>query len=199
MKTSTRGAVTPQRKIIAVSKKFGNPGIKKQQGTTKVIFDMLPVDGRRDFRFFEEASSRTFPETNVASEGNRLSVGNVLAVERAYITIMEKSIVAPFPFVTIQDIEASGWIEGRLGLLNTEIANVTVAKDIPILSFEPQFNKNGCSAVYNNFECDTQVVIQPLLEFVFTLRVPQYVELADTFIILTIEGVGSFISPRATQ
>lgn len=197
MKTRTRSVVTPQRKIINVSNKFDNVGIKKQQGTTKVIYDTLEVDGRRSFRFFEESASRTFPETNVGADGNKLPVGNVLAVERAYVTIMEKNIAGEF--VTIMDIEASGWIEGRLGLLNTEIANSIVAKDIPILSFEPAYNKNGCSSVYNNFEFDTQVVIQPLLEFVFTLRVPTYVALADTFIRLTIEGVGSIIAPRTTM
>ena len=36
---------TPQDKIVGVNNKFGNTNIKNQQGTTRVIYDSLPLDG----------------------------------------------------------------------------------------------------------------------------------------------------------
>ena len=53
MKGIIQSLVTPQQKMVAVNKKFGNTNIKNQQGTTRVIYDSLPLDGRTNFRFFE--------------------------------------------------------------------------------------------------------------------------------------------------
>jgi hypothetical protein len=46
--------ITPQQKIVGVNNKFGNTNIKNQQGTTRVLYDSLPLDGRTNFRFFEK-------------------------------------------------------------------------------------------------------------------------------------------------
>jgi len=51
---------------------------------------------------------------------------------------------------------------------------------------------------YNNFEFDTQLVINPLLEFVFPVRVDTYSPIVDTFLRLTVEGTGAIIAPRNT-
>jgi len=64
-------SVTPQRKLIANTDKFNNAGIKKQQGTTRAIYDSLPLDGRTNFRFFEESNNRNFPLTNTGADGNK--------------------------------------------------------------------------------------------------------------------------------
>jgi hypothetical protein len=78
------------------------------------------------------------------------------------------------------------------------IANTAVIKDIPVLSWLPQFNKMAENAVNTNFEFDTQVVVPPLLEYIASLRLPIGVITANTFLRLTIEGAGAIISPRAT-
>ena len=52
MKEYTAGRITPQMKNIAVNSKFGNTGIKAQQGSTVIKYDSLPFDGRTEFRFF---------------------------------------------------------------------------------------------------------------------------------------------------
>jgi hypothetical protein len=50
-----------------------------------------------------------------------------------------------------------------------------------------------------NFEFDTDLTLQPLLEFIFQLRTAVYTPIANTELRLTLEGVGSIISPRNTQ
>ena len=57
MKGYNINPVTPQQKMVAVNNRFGNTNIAQQQGTTRVIYDSLPLDGRTNFRFFENANT----------------------------------------------------------------------------------------------------------------------------------------------
>ena len=74
--------LTPQQKAVAVNNRFGNTNIRGQQGTTRVIYDSLPLDGATELRFFENASSRQYPLTNITSEGNRLTVGETFVIQK---------------------------------------------------------------------------------------------------------------------
>jgi hypothetical protein len=56
--------ITPQNKIVGVNNKFGNTNIKNQQGTTRVIFDSLPLDGSTELRFFENHSKEKDNDQN---------------------------------------------------------------------------------------------------------------------------------------
>lgn len=194
MKRVGLNPVTPQRKIIGNTDKFGNSGIKKQQGTTRVIYDSLPIDGRTVFRFFEESASRAFPFTNTSADGNKLPVGNALAIERAYLSQVvvdpdSGDILSVLP-LTLPNIE--------IGEMSIEIANSQVMKQVALLSFDPAYNKSAMHVNYNNFEFDTQIVINPLLEFVFTVKTNPQAPIANTFLRLTVEGTGAIIAPRAT-
>jgi len=88
MKTRESGVFTPQRKLIGINDKFGNTGIKQQQGSTIIKYDTLPCDGRNEFRFFEGSAQRNFPLSNTQSDGNKLGVGSTMVVERAYLTLI---------------------------------------------------------------------------------------------------------------
>ena len=66
---------TPQRKIIGVNKNYGNSGIKRQQGSTVILYDTLDITIDSTYRFFEGANNRDFPLTNVGASGNKLPVG----------------------------------------------------------------------------------------------------------------------------
>lgn len=193
MRRQAYPAISPQKKNIGVNDKFGNIGIKKQQGTTRIIFDSLPLDGSSVYRFFEDVNTRQFPFTNLGSFGNRLQVGESLVVERTYLNISATTAGAISSIITTVGqplIEA--------GELNLEIANSQVIKPIPIRSFVPAFNKNAQFDGYYNFEFDTQIVIPPLLEFVSILRTAGAVTIADNFLFLTFEGSGAIIAPRTT-
>jgi len=190
--------VTPQGKIINSNDKFGNSGIKNQQGSTVIKYDTLPLDGRTEFRFFEGSAQRNFPFSNSGAQGNTLGVGNSLAVERAYLTLIETDpdtgVITTVDSITLTNIPA-GVVVAEFGF---SIANSEVIKTLPILSWYPQFNKDAENELNNNFEFDTQVVIPPLLEFVATLRTAQYAKVSNAFLRLTIEGTGAIIAPRNT-
>ena len=107
--------------------------------------------------------------------------------------------------MTITTIDAANaLIQGAVkrGEFGFAIANSEVIKNMPILSWIPDFNKNANQEDYNNFEFDTQLVIPPLLEFVATLRLPSLTAAlpgTSTFQLrLTIEGAGAIIAPRTT-
>jgi hypothetical protein len=197
MKQVIAGGFTPQRKAIAVNDKFGNSGIKKQQGSTVIKYDTLDWTGQTELRFFEGSSQRNFPLSNTGSDGNKLGVGNSLVVERAYFTLI---VTDETGRVTISPLGINAPTELVLSEFGFAIANTEVIKNLPLLSWAPEFNKNAENELNNNFEFDTQIVIPPLLEFVATLRIPTATTLpADRVQIrLTIEGAGAIIAPRAT-
>lgn len=197
MKQVNFGQVTPQRKAIGVNDKFGNTGIKKQQGSTVIKYDTLDYTGQTELRFFEGSSQRNFPLSNTGSDGNKLGVGNSMVVERAYLTLITEDeeqnvIYSPIPLTG-----AFSYLS--LSEFGMSIANSEVIKNVPILSWAPEFNKNAENQLNNNYEFDTQIVIPPLLEYVCTLRIPAALVVPrGTKIRLTIEGAGAIIAPRAT-
>jgi hypothetical protein len=197
MRERIMGTITPQMKNISVNDKFGNSGIKKQQGSTVIKYDTLPLDGRTEFRFFEESNQRNFPLSNTGADGNKLGVGNSMVVERTYLTIGTYS-ASTNRWLTLVQTD----ITTNVALLTAEfgfvIANSQVIKNLPVLSWIPDFNKSAENALNSNYEFDTQIIIPPLLEFVATLRTQGYAAVTDTFVRLTIEGSGAIIAPKTT-
>lgn len=192
MKRQVLNPVSPQQKMIRTSKRFGNRGLKKQQGTTRVIYDTLPHDGRTEYRFFEGVGSRIFPFTNLTE--NKLSVGETMIIERCYIMFFDlDGNENPSNFATVN---ANPEFLG--GTFEFNQGNVDIVKPIGILSFASQFNKDAEYLNSTNFEMDTQLVIQPLLSFIALVRVPDSVTVADNYVRFVIEGAGSILAPRAT-
>jgi hypothetical protein len=199
MREVVRGTVTPQMKNIAVNDRFGNSGIKKQQGSTVIKYDTLPLNGNTQLRFFEQSSQRNFPLSNTGTDGNKLGVGNSMVVERIYLSIVQYDAtnndlnsIAPCDLTTTRGILINN---GEFGF---EIANSLVIKNVPVLSFTPDFNKNAENEKNNSFDFDTQIIIPPLLEFVATLRLPNYTAFEGYYLRLTIEGSGAIIAPKTT-
>ena len=197
MRERIMGTITPQMKNIAVNDKFGNSGIKKQQGSTVIKYDTLPLDGRTEFRFFEESNQRNFPLSNTGADGNKLGVGNSMVVERAYLTVGTYSPTTN-RWLTLDQTD----ITTNVALLTAEfgfvIANSQVIKNIPVLSWIADFNKAAENNLNSNYEFDTQIIIPPLLEFVATLRTQGYTAVTNTYVRLTIEGSGAIIAPKTT-
>ena len=198
MREITSGNITPQMKQVFVNNKFGNSGIKKQQGSTVIKYDTLPLDGRTEFRFFEGCQSRVFPFTNSNAEGNKLGVGNSMTIERIYLSIVTTDALAP----NLPTAIASFDLTTNIAVLTSEfsflLANATVIKNVPILSFVPNFNKLAENNLNSSFEFDTQIVVPPLLDFIASLRTQAYTAVENTSIRLTLEGAGAIIAPKTT-
>jgi hypothetical protein len=198
MRERIMGTITPQMKNIAVNDKFGNSGIKKQQGSTVIRYDSLELTGQTQLRFFEESNNRNFPLSNTGADGNKLGVGNSMVVERIYLTV-GKFNPTTNAWTDFDETNITTPIQLLAAEFGFSIANSEVIKNVPVLSWIAAFNKSAENALNSNYEFDTQIIIPPLLEFVATLRLQNYTAPTErTWVRLTIEGSGAIIAPKTT-
>lgn len=189
---------TPQDKIVGVNNKFGNTNIKNQQGTTRVIFDSLPLDGSTELRFFENAGSRQYPFTNIGSEGNRLNVGETFVVQKVYFGLIKvDGDTGLFSnFEPLFPTGAESWSYGEWSFL---IANSQVIKQLPFLtSFYPGLANTSVNTDDEAFSTFTDIVIPPLLEYTLTYRIPTYTPKVDYRLVCFIEGTAGILAPQTT-
>jgi hypothetical protein len=190
--------VTPQDKIVAVNNKLGNSNIRSQQGTTRVLFDTIELDGRQEFRFFENSGSKQYPFTNVGAEGNRLNVGDTFVVQKIYFGILttdpDTGLVENF-----ESFNVAGWAKYMKGELSFQIANSQVIKQLPIeWSYDSVFNPTGENPRDLALGTFTDIVIPPLLEYVLSYRTIAYTAVANTRLVCFIEGTAGIIAPQTT-
>jgi hypothetical protein len=198
MRERITGTITPQMKNIAVNDRFGNTGLKKQQGSTVIRYDSLELTGQTQLRFFEESNNRNFPLTNTGSDGNKLGVGNSMVVERIYLTVGTFNPTTN-AWTDFNETNINTPIQLLAAEFGFSIANSEVIKNVPVLSWISAFNKSAENNLNSNYEFDTQIVIPPLLEFVATLRLQNYTAPTErTWVRLTIEGSGAIIAPKTT-
>ena len=197
MKEVIRGNVTPQSKAVSVNSRFGNTGIKRQQGSSVELYDTLDLSVAQagqgvTLRFFEDAQTRTFPDTNLENS-NQLSVGETLVTETIYFSVIGTTDGAVSDITPIKLDTAFAQAEFQI-----EIANSVVLKRLPVLSTIGVFNES--SGVDNNavYQFYTQLVIPPLLNFSVALRIPAFTLGAASKVRCNIAGVGSLIAPRTT-
>jgi hypothetical protein len=198
MREIYKGGLTPQQKIVAVNNKFGNFGIKDQQGTTRMLYDTLPIptSGAKNLRFFEDAASRTFPFTNLGSDGNKLGVGNTIVISSISFFVLQYDTVN-LRFDTIATIQATSPALQSANV-SFEIANNRVLKNLSLVELNAAFDKNEGATNDSTYEMETQIVIPPLLNFVCQLSAPQYTEGTNKYVRCVINGVGGIIAPRTT-
>jgi len=197
MREIYKGAVTPQQKIIAVNKKFGNSGIQDQQGSTRLIYDTIALGGAgaKTLRFFEDSASRQFPFSNTGSDGNKLGVGNTMVINSisfqilTYDTVNQRFDAIALP-TTVPAIQAAN--------INFEIANNRVIKNLSMYELTNAFDKNVGATNDSTIELETDIVIPPLLNFVCQVQIPFFTPAANTFLRCIINGAGAIIAPRTT-
>ena len=204
MKGYIQTPVTPQQKMVAVNNKFGNSNIKNQQGTSRVLFDSIPLDGRTNFRFFEAANTRQFPLTNVGSEGNKLNVGETFTIEKIY-----------FQLVTFDSVnntitaQTAGFQTGAAGLINPlstgeidiVIANSQVIKQLPsTFARGSSFNATAVNTDDVALGFSTDIVIPPLLEYLVTLKTTTYdlTGNTQTQVQCYLQGTAGILAPQTT-
>lgn len=197
MREVFKSGVTPQQKIVAVNQKFGNTGIKDQQGTTRLIYDTLPLGaaGAKTLRFFEDSASRQFPFSNTGSDGNKLGVGNTMVIQSiSFFILTYDTVNARFDAIalptTVPAIQA--------GLINFEIANNRVIKNLSLYELTNAFDKNVGATNDSTIELETDIVIPPLLNFVCQVQIPFFTPAANTYLRCVINGTGGIIAPRTT-
>lgn len=193
--------------MVAVNNKFGNSNIKNQQGSTRVLFDSLPITtGSTNFRFFENANTRQFPLTNLGSEGNRLGVGETFTVEKIYFNAVTFDSVNNTITASLNGLAFTAGdtaVPFATGEFDLFIANSQVIKQLPT-SFVNGSNFNTTANNTNDhaFGLSTDIVIPPLLEYVATLRTTPYATGVDlqgyTHIQLFMFGTAGIIAPQST-
>lgn len=198
MKALTISNLTPQQKAVAVNNKFGNTNIKGQQGTTRVIYDSLPLDQSTELRFFENAASRQYPFTNLGSEGNRLTVGETFVIQKIYFGLITTDPDTGL-FLEFNPLNGSGTTY-NVGEWSFLLANSQVIKQLPFSVFQ-----NNAQTVLNpsnnndqTFDTFTDIVIPPLLEYVLTYRIAPYVAVANQRLVCFMEGTAGIIAPQTT-
>jgi len=198
MKGQVITALTPQQKMVSVNNKFGNTNIAQQQGTTRVLFDSLVLDGSTELRFFENVSSRNYPFTNIGSEGNRLTVGDTFVVQKIYFAVGEIDGDTGL-FTDVFSFNQVGWNAFMKGEFSFQIANSQVIKQLPTEIFFTLLNVTSVNSEDSAFGTFTDIVIPPLLEYVLTYRTAPYTASATPYrLFCFLEGSAGIISPQTT-
>ena len=198
MREIYNSGVTPQQKLVGVNNKFGNTGIKDQQGTSRIIYDSLPTGTNTNFRFFEDSASRRFPFTNTGSDGNKLGVGDTMVIESVLFFYFDVNnttglISGVTPIFNLENL--------LISYFDFEIANNKVIKKLTLTEGSVSYSKNT-SNVSSDLELETQIVLPPLLPYVLELRLPIAISAPAAgntrYIQAQIIGTGGIIAPRTT-
>jgi hypothetical protein len=162
--------VTPGAKLAMVNNKLGNPGLKKNQGSSSEIYDYVNVTATvgqtQVIRFFSSVNTKTFPLTNLTN-GNLLQVGEALAVEFAMFTRMEikaGKVLSVVPLLSLTEFSVS-----QFSLL---LDNSRIIKTNSLMRSLEAFNTKGGTAKNYTFYPDTDLTIPPQISFTAELQIP---------------------------
>lgn len=199
MKIQAPATVTPQSKIIGVNDRFGNPGLKKQQGSTIEIYDFEKLDfSKTVYEFFINAKNKQFPFTNLTD--GKLQPQESFAMERMYFAIVDIDD-ATGSVLVVSPLTIGGYPTYFLSEVEFQIENQRVLKPLPLRSFTPEFNPDTDNNLCTVFEFDTQIVIPPLLNFKATVKFQPgfYTPEAGTsrYLVCTIGGPGGIFAPKS--
>jgi hypothetical protein len=190
---------TPQQKLVGVNNKFGNTGVKNQQGTSRIIYDSLPAATNLTFRFFEDSASRNFPFTNTGSDGNKLGVGDTMVIQSVLFSYFD--VINATGIIENQENLLDLTSDSQLGIFDFEIANNKVIKKVTLTESSFSYSKNT-SIVNSDLELETQIVLPPLLPYILELRLPKAIPAPAAgrtrYIQVQIIGTGGIIAPRTT-
>jgi len=163
--------VTPGAKLAMVNNKLGNPGLKKNQGSTFEVYDYVNVTAgigtSQVVRFFSSVNTKTAPFTNL--QQNQLQVGEALSIEyiaftRLVTDRLTGKLLSMAPLLSLSELSLS---QMSILLDNSRIIKVNSL----MRSFEA-FNTKGGTAKNFLFYPDTDLVIPPQISFTTELAIP---------------------------
>lgn len=186
------GNPTAQAKIISVNNQAGNPGIAFQQGATVIIYDSLPLDGRLTYNFFDQVNTRTFPDTNLTE--NRLGVGESMTIQEIWFSVVTKAAGV----VTLNAPLAIAAATAPLYLSNFSfvVGGSQIIKNLPLTAMQSFFNSDSNFLNRDVMKLKTNSVIPSMFEFILPLKAASAVVVANNFLMVTIKGTGSLLSPK---
>ena len=200
MKQLVTTAVSPQSKIAFTNDRFGNPGLKRQQGSTIEIYDIIQLDPTQtQYEFFINSKNKAFPFTNLVD--SKLQPQESFALERSYFTfITQDTLTGAFTEVRPLDLSTDAGL--FMGEVEIQIENQRVIKPIPLRSYQPEFNPDADNALVTVLEYDTQIVIPPLLTFKATVKfpagsIPTPAENTVDYLAFTMGGPGGIFAPKS--
>jgi len=150
------GSMNPlARRIGMVGKETGNRGMNRQQGTTRTIYDTIPLTGSpNQFNFFENLANKGFPWTNL--NRNSFTDAEAMNIQRAYLTFIETSNTTDYAILAATTIQIYGISEraslaatpttktqyAKFGLAQASIfvSGQQILKNFSFLSSDPRFN-----------------------------------------------------------
>jgi hypothetical protein len=171
--------VTPSAKLAMVNNKLGNPGLKKNQGSTFEVYDYVDVTSTigtsQVLRFFGNVNTKTFPLTNL--QQNQLQVGEALSIEYIAFTRLEVDTVrgtlkAMTPLLNLTEFSLS-----QMSIL---LDNSRIIKTNSLMRSFEAFNTKGGTAKNFLFYPDTDLVIPPQISFTTELNIPTNTDTAAT-------------------
>lgn len=205
-------------KIVNVNKAQGNGNIASMQGTSRTIYDAVPLATttvNSTYRLFEAAKTRNFPLTNLAE--NKLQKGESMAMEMSSLYIIEctsgtTNAVAVLPlayFTQLARIYA--------GQLSFSIAQNQVIKKLPVSNYYAPFNPDSKFFGYYQvqvlaadpvtafpfpqdvYRFNNDIIIPEGVEFYCDITVPPITLPAgfDFYLCMRISGLGSLYAPKS--
>ena len=160
--------VTPNAKLAMVNNRLGNPGLKKNQGSSVEVYDytLVTPGSTGVIRFFDQVNTKTFPLTNI--QQNQLSVGEALAIEWIAFTRMtiRAGVVQTYEALT-QSV--AGLALSQFSLL---LDNSRIVKNNSLTRTFADLNTKGGTANNSLFYPDTDLTIPTQVPFTAELNVP---------------------------
>ena len=136
----TRGGVAPQQKLIHVNNQFGNPGLRKQQGSTIEVYDsILLLSTQLTYSFFRTSQTRVFPFTNL--ETGTLEPQESFVLERAFFTLVSVD-QATQEVTEVRQLDLTTDHGITMGEMDFFIVNQRLIRPLSIRSFFPEFNRD---------------------------------------------------------
>lgn len=171
--------ITAQAKLAAVNNKLGNPGLKKNQGSSVEVWDYIKITtpgAAGVIRFFENVNAKSFPFTNI--QQNQLQVGEALAVEYIAFTRMEIDKVSGVinTWASLLSSAPTTSLSGLSFLLD----NSRIIKNNSLTRSSKFLNTKGQTAENNLFYPDTDLTIPPQISFTTELNIPANSDTAST-------------------
>lgn len=184
-------------KMVDVNRMTGSNMMSQNQGTTRNIYDTLPIDGRTVFRFFENAGARQFPRTNL-TEG-RLPVAQSLAVQEIYLAVVTfDAMTDALTDITSVPVAGAGFEPISGGEFSLYFEQSEVITRFAASSLMPDFNGAGLNQLSCIYRFRTNLIIPELINFRLELRTSTLALVANTELRVVLQGHGAVMSPRGT-